>query len=45
MLSTDIAKQEWFILKKEFPNYYKEIHALYMNKKSKKFDNSNVQEL
>ena len=45
MLSTDIAKQEWFILKKDFPNYYKEIHALYMNKKSKKFDNSNVQEL
>mgnify|MGYP006935964356 CR=1 FL=1 len=33
MLSTDIAKQEWYILRKQHPELYKAIHAEYLKEK------------
>lgn len=35
-LSLDIAKQEWYILKKQFPKLYQQVHTLYMQNKNKK---------
>ncbi len=34
-LSRDIAKQEWYILKKDYPDWYKVVHGVYLKKKGK----------
>lgn len=37
-LSADIAKQEWYLLKKNYPALYKKIHSEYMLQKKKSID-------